>query len=446
MIRRVLLLAFWVFPLLMTSCQFGKLTTETQGVSRARENARTAWWRQLNDPSIDRDIEAGLAASPDLRTVALRVEQAEAAVAGARAASLPRVNLGFGFRDGRRQAIDFGPYDFGPWTSEARLSWELDLSGKLRAARQSAEQSREAAGWDYELARLLLASQIASARMNLYRYEAEGRELKKSLSAGRKTLAFLEEQSQAGLLADPAGDRQQAEVERLRRLGLELERLRDVTLLQLRTLRGGSPPASSERAHFPEPDDWVERPLNELLASHPKLLAQTARVRAALRLEQSARLDLLPTLTVGAMASGRQMGLVDRFMVWAGEVGPSLEIPVYDPRRLARVEGRKSAARVAAAQYRQAVLEVLEDLDAARTNLGSARLQLDAADREIGALARTKEQAREQFTSGLISEVEFLEVERRWLEARRARAALKQRLLTARIDLIKASGGGHPEK
>jgi outer membrane protein TolC len=129
-------------------------------------------------------------------------------------------------------------------------------------------------------------------------------------------------------------------------------------------------------------------------------------------------------------------------MVWAGEVGPSLEIPIYDPVRLAKIKSRKAEAKIAAAEYRQTVLEVLEDLDTARTNLVSRRAQLAAAVRGTAALARARGQAGEQFTSGLVSQIEYLKTELRYLEARRSQAALGQAMLNARINFIKAIGGG----
>jgi len=414
----------------------------TASEKRGQERASAPWWRQMNDPILTSDVEAALAANPDLRAVALRVERADAVVANARASLLPRLNLGFGYSEGRRRNIDFGPFDIAPWESSARFSWEPDLTGKLRAARESATESRKAAVWDYHLARLLLASRVAAVRLNLYRFNAELVDLKSSLAATEKTLGYLEEQSRAGLIPDSVVDRQKAEKERLVRQKLDLERLRDVTVIQLRTLRGGAAPGATRRDEFPTPDRLSDRPLNELLSSHPKLLASEARVRSAFRLEQSARLDLLPSFRVDALAGGGQRSLGRRFLQWTAQVGPSLNIPVYDPARLAQVKFQKAGAGIAAAEYRGTVLGILQDLETARVNLKSRSSQLEASVRETEALARTRENAREQFEAGVISRIEFLETEQRWLEGKRELASIRQAKLNARIDLIKASGGG----
>ncbi len=431
-----------LFVVVLASCSSSNPSTEPpsqQGFAEKRANI--SWWRQLNDSSLNRDVEAAFAASPSLQGMALRIEQADAVVAKAKASTLPRLNLGFGYLDGRRQEIDFGPYDLSPWQSSAGLSWEIDITGKLRAAKNSATESRNAAVWDYYSARLLLASRIATVRMNLYRFNAEMANLGEALSANRQVLKVLKERSQAGLVPDAVLDKQLAEDERLKRTKLDLARLRDLAVVQLRTLRGGSNPAGFNRSEFPSPDALASRPLNQLLASHPELLAAEARVRASFQLEQSARLDLLPSFQVNLLASGSQASLADRFKIWTAKAGPSLEIPIYDPARVAALKVNQARAKIASTEYRDAVLKILAEIDSARINLVSRRAQLTAAERETQALARSRISAREQFDAGLTSQVEYLDTERRWLAARRSQVAIRQAMLSARINLIKATGG-----
>ena len=73
----------------------------------------------------------------------------------------------------------------------------------------------------------------------------------------------------------------------------------------------------------------------QLLASHPEILAADARVRSAFQLQRSARLNLLPSFQINLLATGAQKTLADRFQTWTTEVGSSLDIPIYDPVRIA---------------------------------------------------------------------------------------------------------------
>lgn len=432
-----------LFLALFTSCSTSiSPTDDSAQVASGEKRATIPWWRQLNDSSLNQDISAAFSSNPGLRAVALRIDQADAAVASARASTLPRLNLGFGYREGREREVDLRPYDLAPWESGGQFSWEIDVSGKLRAAKKSAVENRAAAIWDFHSARLLLASRIAAARMNLYRLNSELSYLENSLSASQATINFLGERSQAGLVPDSVLEKQQAENERLIREKLDLKRLRDLTVVQLRTLRGGTNPTGITRSSFPEPAGLSNRPLNELLASHPGILAAEARVRSAFQLEQSARLDLLPSFQINALATGTQNNLTDRFYTWLLKAGPSLDIPIYDPVRLASVKARKSQRKIAASEYQKTVLDTLEEIDTARINLVSRRSQLAAAAREAKALESTRDSAREQFDAGLTSQIEYLDTERRWLDAKRSQAALRQAMLNAQISLIKATGGG----
>ena len=159
-------------------------------------------------------------------------------------------------------------------------------------------------------------------------------------------------------------------------------------------------------------------------------------------IEQAARLDLLPSFKISALASGAQKNLANRFSTWITQIGPSLSIPIHDPIRLASLKSRKADAQLASTTYRSTVLKTLEEIDSARINLVNRRAQLAAAERESSSLTHSLAIAREQFEAGLTSQIELLETERRWLKTKRSETSLQQTLLNARLDLIKATGGG----
>jgi multidrug efflux system outer membrane protein len=170
-------------------------------------------------------------------------------------------------------------------------------------------------------------------------------------------------------------------------------------------------------------------------------LATESRVRSAFEIERSSRLNLLPSFQVNLLASGGQKSLADRFRIWTAQIGPSLDIPIYDPARVAALKVNQAKAKIAAAKYRETVLKILAEIDTARINFNSRSAQLATAKRETLALARSRKNAREQFDAGLTSQIEYLDTERQWLAAKLSQAALQQEMLTAQINLIKATGG-----
>ncbi|MCP5536181.1 MAG: TolC family protein [Akkermansiaceae bacterium] len=409
--------------------------------SWASARIQQRWWRQYGDTQLNRDVTTALANNPGLAVIAARLDRAEALVAKSRAASLPSINLGIGHRDGRQQEVAMGPYNLAPWEGGGQFSWEIDLSGRLRAATRSAKDARDAAFWDVHAARLQLASRIAATRFNLYRFNAEISCLQESTRASQETVDTLKARADAGIVAASAYHRQQAEHEKFTRQLIEARRLRDVTIVQLRTLTGGAVVSGTTRSHLPTPNNPPALSMAQILKANPSLLAAEARVRSAFQLEKSAKLDLLPSFQFNASATGVGSSLTGRYSAWQHHVGPALDIPIYDPVRLANIKVRRAEAKAAAAQYRSAVITVLEEVDKARINLQSRRRQLHANQREISSLTQTRRYASDQFKAGITSQIEYLDTERRWLEAKRTEASLRQAYLNDHIQLIKALGG-----
>jgi outer membrane protein TolC len=177
------------------------------------------------------------------------------------------------------------------------------------------------------------------------------------------------------------------------------------------------------------------------MKARPDLLAAEARVRSAFQMEEATRLDLLPSLRLGAGAEGASSALASGFMEWMASAGPRLDLPVYDPQRLAAVRVRRAETNESAAAYRQSALTAFEEVESAYLNNTSRRRQLGAARREITALDEARRNMHSTFDAGLVSPFELLATERRVLEARRQELALRHALFRDHLALIRALGG-----
>ena len=99
------------------------------------------WWKQFNDPVLDRLIAEALEQNQDLAAAAARVDEAAAQAGIARAQLLPALNANAGYQRGRTSATTTTPG--APLVSDVRnanltASWELDLWGKLRRGNEAA--------------------------------------------------------------------------------------------------------------------------------------------------------------------------------------------------------------------------------------------------------------------------------------------------------------------
>lgn len=100
-------------------------------------------WRELfSDPQLVKWIELGLEQNTDLQTAQLKVEEAEATLLSAKLAFLPSVSLS---PEGSLSSFD-GSKATKTYNLGASASWELDIFGSQRNAKESArallEQSK----------------------------------------------------------------------------------------------------------------------------------------------------------------------------------------------------------------------------------------------------------------------------------------------------------------
>jgi len=93
-------------------------------------------WRELfTDPQLQALIEQGLQNNTDLRSAQLQIEEAEAALMSAKLAFLPSFALS---PQGTISSFDGGKATK-TYTLPVTASWELDIFGRLRNAKQQAK-------------------------------------------------------------------------------------------------------------------------------------------------------------------------------------------------------------------------------------------------------------------------------------------------------------------
>ena len=454
MIRCLVMLG--VLPALLVSCaeyrprsqpreEFPRSEKWRHAPAWANAALQQDWWKAFHDAHLNSRIESALSRNPDLRVLGTRLERARAQTGQANAAFWPTITLGTGLLTGREQdrSTAFSLKDLQPWASSAAVSWEMDLFGRISAMAKSAREAEQAAFWELQAGRLLVATEVAGAHFRILRLNEERSLVADSTAANQMIVLVLREREQAGLISKTELRRQEAEQERLSRGLLDLDRLRNMAHIQLETLCGGQQLAHTAHAlSSVQTPSLHGRKTSAVMSRRPDLLAAEARVRSAFQLEESTRLQLLPSLSLGAGASGAGGSLVSGFQKWSTSAGPRLDIPIYDPNRLASVKVRRAATNEAAALYRRAALQAFQEVESSYLNLTSRRLQLKTAEQEVAALEEARQNTLDTFKEGIVSQVELLESERRNLEGKRQRLALRHALLRDHLGLVRALGGG----
>ena len=438
--------ASWLLALLVASCASPIPSGPAPPPSWAHAPASTnslsgQWWRSFGDPALGRLIEEAWKNNPDLEVALQRIEAARADRFEAMAALYPSAGVALGFRQGREQdrTTNMRPVDLEPWTGEAQVSWEPDLTGRLGARLSAAESGEAVAYARWQGARLLVATEVAAARFEDLLLASEIERQQAQLADERQAAKLTAELLERGLVSSAENASTIAHTESLDREITELDRVRQNARVRLTRLLGG--------ARVPDTGGGVDLPAvphrvpPAVWQSRPDLIAAEAGVRQAFALGDAARLDLLPSLRFGAGASFGNNSLTGDYNMWKASVGPSLEIPIWAPDRIAAVKRSRAQALAAAAGFRSTADKAIEEIERAYINLTRYRSQVDSLDRETAAHRRAWEDAKSKSDRGLESAITTTDLARRYRDTAALATRTKLRALTAHLQLIRALGG-----
>ena len=414
------------------------------------------WWAAWGDERLDAIVEQALAASPGLQAAEDRLRLARSAIASTEAVGRPQGRLSVELSDQRFTENGLVPPPLAgtvAWNNSAQLglSWELDLFGRRRAELDAAIGQARAAQAEAQAARVLLASQVAAAYVDLARLVEARRIAAESQAQREQILGLVRQRIAAGL--DTRVELRQAEA-LVAQSRVEIEALDEAaarTRHALAELAGQGPAAFDGLAPTLAPIRSAPLPAAlpaDLLGRRADLVAQRWRVDAATKQVDAARAQFYPDLNLVAFVGLSSLGL-DRF-VEAGSrtygVGPALHLPLFDGGRLrAQLDARRSEVDAAVDAYNGTLLRALREVADEVTSLQSIERQQAAQAEALAAADAAFELAVQRYQAGLGNFLVVLTAQTNVLAQRRAAADLKARHLAAEIALARSLGGGYRE-
>jgi NodT family efflux transporter outer membrane factor (OMF) lipoprotein len=401
------------------------------------------WLASFGDPQLDALVQEAVAHNADLNVAAVRVEQAAAYVRLAQAALRPQIGLaGTG-------GINAGGGDI---TSALQglmvgISWEPDLWGRLRYARNAARDSAAAVEADFAWARQSIAANVAKTWFAAALAMQQTRRTEAMAASAGELLKLAEQRERTGVASGQEVAAATVNLGNLEDSVAQLQLVQTQTLRALELLLGRYPAAElAARADLPDLPGPVPAGLPlQMLERRPDIVAAERRVAVAFDRVGEAKAAQLPRITLHAGVSALSsdiLQLQQDFDNPSGGAGARLLAPLYTGGALkTQVEIHTLEQRAAIADYARMVLAALGDVEqalAAAENLASRAALLDrvvAANQQALDLA----QVEYRVGSGDLRAVRAREVD---LEASRlALLAVKSAQLSERINLHLALGG-----
>lgn len=399
------------------------------------------WLATFGDPQLDALVAEALANNPDLAVAAARVEQADAQVDLATAQLKPAIGI-LG-RAGSKPVSDLVAMLSGVML---RLTWEIDLWGRLRYARYAAIAERDASGADYRFARQSLAASVARAWF-VAAETAQQAKLANTMAGDAERLVGLSNDR----LRVGAGNETDVLAARASQANYEdaakqVELAHRSALRALEILVGRYPSAAIQAREdldpFPGPVP-TGMPM-DALDRRPDLIAAQRRVAAAFDLVGEAKASFWPTLDISAGYGrvSRRSRVASAVNQTTASGSATTVVPIYFGGRLTgNVALRTAEQHEAIANYGRLALQALDEVETALDNEATLAtreaLLRQATDDSRRAAGLTE-------TSYRVGKSDLRDVMNRQLSANAAEVALlavRRERLVRRIDLHLALGG-----
>jgi NodT family efflux transporter outer membrane factor (OMF) lipoprotein len=399
-------------------------------------------------------VGKALAGSPTLGLTQARLARAQALAAGASANTGVQVNAGLDATTQRYSANSIYPAPLGGSTktmANAQISagWEIDFFGRNRAAIAAAVGVQRAAEAELQAARVLLASLVVRAYVQVGHLTALRDVAQRSLAQRGQLRVLIDQRVQAGL--DTAVEARQGEAA-LPEARLQIEQIDEQLMLArhaLSTLTAQRPDAldtltvdGPELRRMPLPTALDA----DLLGRRADITAARWRVEASGSDIAAARAQFYPNVNLNAFVGLSSIGLgrlLDTGSAQIG-VGPAIRLPIFDSGRLRANLGVKTADHdIAVEQYNAVVRDAVRDAVEHLASLQSlARQQREQADTHAGAQA-AYDLVSQRYGAGLATYLAVLNAEGQLLAQQRLAADLAARVLETQVALVGALGGGY---
>lgn len=413
------------------------------------------WVNAFADPALTALVNAALNNNFDLKAAAARVDAAreQARIAGAErwpqlgfATGYLRNSAGTGILNSSIESTDSGAFE-----ALFTLRWEIDVWGRIKASQQAFQQDAEAVSADFQGARLSLAARTAQSYFELIEANLQTEVAEQSIKDRRTIVELVRGRFARGLtrgldLRLALTDLANAEAQ----LAQSRNQVQNVTR-QLEVLLGRYPNGPKD-AHIgslrvlPMPPAVLSAGLpSQLLERRPDLVAAFSRLRAMDSRVESAKKALLPRITLtasGGASSAALSDLVDpRAAAW--NLAAGLVQPIFTGGRL-KGEIRLNEARTIEAlnNYRSAALNAFREVEQTLAAEQWLRAQEQALQEAVEQTEASRKLAVTSYQQGLIEILTLLDSYRSTLNSQSAHLSVQRQLLSNRIDLYLALGGG----
>lgn len=440
----------YVRPQLPTPAQFRFV----EGPAEAASIADKPWWEIFNDPVLQDLINEAIAANLDLRTAVARVDAARARAGIARSFLYPEVGLGAGATgEGVSSLTDpaqnLDDTTFQNYNVGFRLSWEIDLFGRIRRTHEASFARFLATEEARRGVLITLVADVASLYFTLLELDYELEIGHSTLKLNDETIEFYTDRLDGGV--SNRLELNQAVANRALTAASipEVERLIAITENALSVLLGRVPGPIERGVRLVDqtgaaPTPPVGMPAT-LLTRRPDVVGAEQLLVAANADIGAAKALFYPSLNLAAVFGGAAGDLGNVLDADAAywSVSGGLFQPLFQGGRIrSNYEAAEARFQEALAQYQKAALNAYRETADALVTIEKLVQVRSAQETGVAALSEAADLSRERYDTGLSNYLEILIADQQLFIQERLLAQTRGAQLVALADLYRALGGG----
>jgi NodT family efflux transporter outer membrane factor (OMF) lipoprotein len=411
--------------------RFAKLT-DTNSI------ANVEWVKLFDDPVLQDLVRLGLKNNYDLRIAFERINEARASFKAARGEQWPQ----FG-------AQGYGSYSKTVSTGEgytlsgvATLSWEIDLWGKLRHAKEAERAKLFAAVAYQQSVRINLIADIISGYFNLIELDNELQITNENIGIREQSLELVRAKMIAGTASGLVVAQAEAELAAAKTQVPSLEMQIGMAENALSILLGEAPNSIPRGRPLLEqvtiPSIKTPGIPSQLIVRRPDIIMAEQNLIAANANIGVARANMLPSLSI----SGNIGAAFDPTSLIYNAVG-NLVAPIFNGGTL-RANLHKSQAQKEEMllTYQKTIIQSLQEVSDAAIQIIKDKEVVDNQKATVDATRTTFDLSNQLYNAGYASYLDVLDAQRNLFSTEINLSQYQSNQLISMISLYRALGGG----
>ncbi len=403
-------------------------------------------WREVfTDPQLQTLIEQALAGNADLRSAALNVKKAEAALLSARLAYAPMLALS---PQGTVSSWDKGKATQ-TYSLPVTASWQIDLFGQLLNPKRGAQVSLKQTQFYEQAVQTQVIANVANMYYTLLMLDRQLQITEGTVDILKKNLETVQAMKDAGIYGTTSAAVEQSRTAYAQVMaslpGIRQSIRETENALCLMLNQPGQHIARNVLEQQQLPTEFSAGIPLQLLSNRPDVKAAEMSLAASYYSTNSARAAFYPQITLNGSAgwtNSAGSAIVNPGKLLASAIGSLTQPLFYRGTNIARLKQAKAQEEQAKIQFQTTLLKAGNEVSNALYQYQMVAEKAASREIQVNSARKASEDTKELFNLGTSTYLEVLSSEQSYLSAQLSEVSDTFDCMQAVVSLYQALGGG----